>query len=85
VKEIIEICPDFNSSTVQALTRGIRSGWRFAGVHGIGSHAFRLFIQKLEEHMAANPKQLTLEYVRDSRHGFAHGTMTGAVPDVVEG
>jgi len=26
---------------------------------------------------------LTLEYVRESRHGFAHGTMTGAVPDVV--
>jgi predicted amidohydrolase YtcJ len=40
-------------------------------------------VQKLEEHMAANPKVLTLEYVRESRHGFAHGTMTGAVPDVV--
>jgi predicted amidohydrolase YtcJ len=85
VKEIIEICPDFDSSTVQSLMRGIRSGWRFAGVHGIGSHGFRLFIQKLEGHMAANPKQLTLEYVRESRHGFAHGTLTGAVPDVVEG
>jgi len=83
VKEILEICPDFNAPTVQALMRGVRSGWRFAGVHGVGSHAIRLFVQKLEEHMAANPKQLTLEYVRDSRHGFAHGTMTGAVPDVV--
>jgi predicted amidohydrolase YtcJ len=49
----------------------------------VGSHAIRLFVQKLEEHMAANPKQLTLDYVRSSRHGFAHGTMTGAVPDVV--
>jgi predicted amidohydrolase YtcJ len=35
--------------------------------------------------MKANPKVLTLDYVRNSRHGFAHGTMTGAVPDVVEG
>lgn len=84
VKEILEICPDFNSATVQSLMRGVRSGWRFAGVHGVGSHAIRLFVQKLEEHMQRNPKLLTLEYVRDSRHGFAHGTMTGAVPDVVE-
>jgi len=84
VKEVLEICPDFNSATVQALMRGVRSGWRFAGVHGVGSHALRLFVQKLEEHMERNPKLLTLDYVRDSRHGFAHGTMVGAVPDVVE-
>ena len=83
VKEILEICPDFNSATVKSLMRGVRSGWRFAGVHGVGSNAIRLFVQKLEEHMAANPKVLTLDYVRESRHGFAHGTMTGAVPDVV--
>ena len=85
IKEVIEICPDFNSATVQALMRGIRTGWRFAAVHGVGSHGIRLFIQKLEEHMKANPNVLTLDYVRNTRHGFAHGTMTGAVPDVVEG
>ena len=84
VKEVLEICPDFNAPTVQALMRGVRSGWRFAGVHGIGSNAIRLFVQKLEEHMQANPKVLTLDYVRESRHGFAHGTMTGAVPEVVD-
>jgi len=83
VKEIIELCPDFNAATVQSLMRGVRSGWRFAGVHGIGSHGLRLFVQKLEEHMQRNPKLLTLEYVRNSRHGFAHGTLTGAVPDVM--
>ena len=84
VKEILEICPDFNAPSVQSLMRGVRSGWRFAGVHGIGSHAIRLFVEKLEEHMKANPKVLTLDYVRESRHGFAHGTMVGAVPEVVE-
>jgi hypothetical protein len=84
VKEVLEICPDFNAPTVNALMRGVRSGWRFAGVHSIGSHAIRLFVQKLEEHMKANPKVLTMEFVRESRHGFAHGTMTGAVQDVVE-
>ncbi len=85
VKDIIEICPDFSAPTVQALMRGIRSGWRYAGVHGVGSHGLRLFIEKLEGHMQANPAVLTLDFVRESRHGFAHGTMTGAVPDVVEG
>ncbi|NNE37255.1 MAG: hypothetical protein HKN08_03035, partial [Gammaproteobacteria bacterium] len=84
VKEIIEICPSFDEAAVQSLMRGVRSGWRFAGVHAVGSHAIRIFVQKLEEFMAANPKMLTLDYVRDSRHGFAHGTLTGAVPDVVE-
>lgn len=84
VKEILEICPDFNAPTVQALMRGVRSGWRFAGVHGVGSHAIRLFVQKLEGHMAANPKYLTLDFVRSSRHGFAHGTMLGAVDDIME-
>jgi len=83
VKEILEICPDFNSPTVQALMRGLRAGWRFAGVHGVGSKALRIFVQQLEEQMRRNPGVLTPEYVQDMRNGFAHGTMTGAVPDVV--
>jgi hypothetical protein len=85
VKEVIEICPDFDSPVVHALIRGLQAGWRFVGVHGAGSHAFRIFTQQLELAMQKNPGVLTLDYVRKSRHGFAHGTMTGAVPDVVEG
>ncbi len=84
VKEILEICPDFNAPTVQALVRGVRSGWRFAGVHGVGSHAIRIFVQKLEEAMAMKPEFMNLDFVRNSRHGFAHGTMVGAVDDVME-
>lgn len=83
VKEILEICPDFSAPTVQALMRGLRAGWRFAGVHGVGSDGLRIFVSKLEEHMLKNPGVLTMEYVRNMRNGFAHGTMTGAVPDVV--
>ena len=85
VKEVLEICPDFTSPNVQALIRGLQAGWRFVGVHGVGSHGFRIFQQQLEEAMQKNPGVMTLEYVRKSRHGFAHGTLTGAVPDVVEG
>lgn len=85
VKEVQEICPDFDSPTVQALIRGLRAGWRFVGVHGVGSHGLRIFLEKLEEQMEKNPKTLTLEYVRDMRNGLAHGHMVGAVPDVVEG
>ncbi len=83
VKEILEICPDFNSATVQALMRGLRSGWRFAGVHGVGSKALRIFVEKLEEQMQKNPGVLTMDYVLDMRNGFAHGTLTGALPEVV--
>jgi hypothetical protein len=85
VKQVLEICPDFSSPIVQALIRGLQAGWRFVGVHGVGSHGFRIFIQKLEEAMEKNPGVLTLDYVRKSRHGFAHGTLTGAVPEVVAG
>jgi predicted amidohydrolase YtcJ len=84
VKEILETCPDFNSATVQALMRGLRSGWRFAGVHGVGSKALRIFVEQLEEQMRRNPGLLTPEYVQDMRNGFAHGTLTGALPDVSE-
>jgi hypothetical protein len=85
VKQVLEICPDFSSPIVQALIRGLQAGWRFVGVHGVGSHGLRIFIQKLEEAMEKNPGVMTLDYVRNSRHGFAHGTLTGAVPDVVAG
>jgi hypothetical protein len=84
VKGILEICPDFDSATVQALMRGLRSGWRFAGVHGVGSMALRIFVEKLEEQMKRNPGVLTPEYVQTMRNGFAHGTLTGALPEVVE-
>lgn len=83
VKEILETCPDFEAATVQALMRGLRSGWRFAGVHGVGSKALRIFVEKLEEQMRRNPGVLTMDYVLNMRNGFAHGTLTGALPDVV--
>lgn len=84
IKFELENCPDFESPTVQALMRGLETGWRWAGVHAIGSHALRIFIQKLEEQMQRNPDVLTLDYVRNTRHGFAHGMMVGYEPDVVE-
>jgi hypothetical protein len=84
VKQVLEICPDFTSPNVEALIRALNAGWRFVAVHGVGSHGFRIFTQKLEEAMERNPGVLNLDYVRNSRHGFAHGTMTGAVPDVME-
>ena len=83
VKEILETCPDFNAPTVQALMRGLRAGWRFAGVHGVGSKALRIFVDQLELQMSRNPGLLTMDYVLDMRNGFAHGTLTGALPDVV--
>ena len=84
VKQVLEICPDFTSPNVQSLMRALNAGWRFVAVHGVGSHGFRIFVQKLEEAMQKNPGVLSLDYVRKSRHGFAHGTLTGALPEVMD-
>jgi hypothetical protein len=84
VKQVLEICPDFTSPNVQSLMRALNAGWRFVAVHGVGSNGFRIFVQKLEEAMQKNPGVLNLDYVRKSRHGFAHGTLTGALPEVMD-
>jgi hypothetical protein len=91
VKNELEQCPawikgDFENmeASGEGMLRALNSGWRFVGMHGIGSHLIRLFVQRLEDAMARNPQYLTLERVRSMRHGFSHGTMLGKVPDVVD-
>jgi hypothetical protein len=90
VKNQLEQCPawikgDFENMgpTGEGMLRALNAGWRFVGMHGIGSHLIRLFVERLEDAMAINP-DLTLERVRSMRHGFSHGTMLGKVPDVVD-
>jgi len=90
VKNQLEQCPawikgDFENMgpTGEGMLRALNAGWRFVGMHGIGSHLIRLFVERLEDAMAKNP-DLTLERVRSMRHGFSHGTMLGKVPDVID-
>ena len=91
VKNELEQCPawikgDFANmeASGEGMLNALNAGWRFVGMHGIGSHLIRLFVERLEDAMALNPEYLTVERVRSMRHGFSHGTMLGKVPDMVD-
>jgi len=90
VKNQLEQCPawikgDFENMgpTGEGMLRALNAGWRFVGMHGIGSYLIQLFVDRLEDAMAKNP-DLTLERVRSMRHGFSHGTMLGKMPKMIE-
>ena len=61
----------------------LMAGWRIAGLHGVGSHGMRLFIQYVEEAIASG--KISEEEVREMRILMAHGTMVGKQPDVIAG
>jgi len=91
VKNELEMCPawirgDFENmeASGEGMLRALNSGWRFVGMHGIGSHLIRLFVQRMEAAMAQNPNYMTVERMRALRHGFSHGTMLGKVPDMID-
>ncbi|MEE8177965.1 MAG: hypothetical protein V3T65_08235, partial [Acidobacteriota bacterium] len=58
-------------------------GWRLAGIHGVGSHAARLFIQMIES--VIESKGLTVQDIRNLRMTMEHAEVMGALPDVMEG
>ena len=91
VKNELEQCPawirgdvDNMQASGEGMLNALNAGWRFVGMHGIGSHLIRLFVERLEDAMAKSPEYLTLERVRSMRHGFSHGTMLGKVPEMVD-
>jgi len=91
VKNELEQCPawikgDYENmeASGEGMLNALIGGWRFVGMHGIGSHLIRLFVERMEEVMAKNPDYMTVERMRELRHGFSHGTMLGKVPDMVD-
>ncbi|MDX1500000.1 MAG: amidohydrolase family protein [Woeseiaceae bacterium] len=68
---------------VIGMHNALMAGWRIAGLHGVGSHGMRLFIQYVEEAIASG--RITEEEVREMRILMAHGTMVGKQPDVIAG
>jgi len=68
---------------IHGMHKALMHGWRIAGLHGVGSHGMRLFIQYLDEAVAQGP--VTEEMIREMRILMAHGTMVGKQPDVIEG
>lgn len=68
---------------VIGMHNALMAGWRIAGLHGVGSHGMRLFIQYVEEAIASG--KISEQEVRDMRILMAHGTMVGKQPDVIAG
>jgi len=68
---------------VVGMHNALMAGWRIAGLHGIGSHGMRQFIEYVEEAIASG--KVSEEEVREMRILMAHGTMVGKQPDVIAG
>jgi predicted amidohydrolase YtcJ len=68
---------------VVGMHNALMAGWRIAGLHGVGSHGMRQFIQYVEEAIASG--KISEQEVRDMRILMAHGTMVGKQPDVIAG
>lgn len=68
---------------VVGMHNALMAGWRIAGLHGVGSHGMRQFIQYIEEAIATG--RISEQEVRDMRILMAHGTMVGKQPDVIAG
>lgn len=77
-----ELCPKVGGLFWDVLKNATKAGWRPAGVHGVGSHGVRLFIQMLEE--LRKETGMTAEDIRKLRPTVEHASVMGTPPDVVQ-
>jgi predicted amidohydrolase YtcJ len=68
---------------INGMHNALMAGWRIAGLHAVGSHGMRQFIQYVEEAIATG--KISEQEIRDMRMLMAHGTMVGKQPDVIAG
>ena len=78
-----EMCPGPGKLYYDTLKNALASGWRLAGIHGVGSHGARLFIQMVESVMEETG--MTVEDIRNLRLTLEHNEALGTPPDVIEG
>lgn len=78
-----ESCPTLYEDQQAILRNALEDLNRLVGVHMVGSHGARLWIQMVEDAIE-NSAQLDKETVQEMRLGGAHGTMIGTVPEVME-
>ncbi|MSO21519.1 MAG: hypothetical protein EXQ56_13905 [Acidobacteria bacterium] len=78
-----ELCLKSGDIFWDTLRNAIEAGWRIAGIHGIGSHGARLFVQMIDE--AMKNAKITPEEIRSRRITIEHADVLGKVPDVVAG
>ncbi len=78
-----ERCPAPGSRPWEAVKTAIVTGWRPFGVHSVGSHGARLYLQMMEEAMKEG--QYSVEYMKSLRTTMEHNPVLGNVPDVIAG
>ena len=79
--KIREKCPQAGEMYWDTLQYALEGGWRLAGVHGVGSHGVRLYIEMIE--MAMKNSGMTAEDIRKLRLTTEHAEALGTPPDVM--
>ncbi|MBI4442562.1 MAG: amidohydrolase family protein [Acidobacteria bacterium] len=78
-----ELCPKPGDMWYDTLQVALETGWRLAGVHGVGSDAVRRFIGLIERAMANSGQ--TVEDIRKLHMTMDHTHVVGKLPDVMAG
>ena len=78
-----ESCPTLYEDQQEILRNALEEGYRLVGVHMVGSHGARLWIQMVEDAIDNSP-QVDKEMVEEMRLGGAHGTVIGKIPEVMD-
>ncbi len=76
-----ELCPAPGIMYWDVLETALKSGWRLAGVHGLGSDGVRRFTQLLDKVVAET--DMRAEDIRKLRPTVEHVEALGNVPDVM--
>jgi predicted amidohydrolase YtcJ len=78
-----ELCLKSGDLFWDTLRNAVEGGWRIAGIHGIGSHGARLFVQMIDE--AMKNANISEDEIRRRRLTIEHADVLGKQPDVVAG
>jgi len=79
--KVREMCREPGNLYWDTLRNALESGWRLAGIHGVGSDGVRRFIQMVEQ--AMKNAGLTVEDIRQRRLTIEHAEALGTPPDVM--
>ena len=77
-----ETCPHPGDLHWDVLTNAIKSGWRLAGVHTVGSEALRRMAQMVEGARVA--AGMSMDEIREGMFTLEHCDMLGKLPDTIE-
>ncbi len=77
-----ERCPNPGTFWWDVLINATEAGWRPAGIHSVGSHAARLFLDMLDQ--VRKDTGWSQAYIKSLRPTVEHGMVFGKRPDVLQ-